>query len=71
LRLVGVGLVLGAAGSLWFGQALRTLLFNVRPADLVTYGWVSLVFVGVALAACALPARRAAGVDPMVALRGE
>jgi len=71
LVLVAVGLALGAGGALLFGRTLRTLLFNVAPTDLLTYGMVSLAFVGVAAVACALPARRAASVDPLVALRGE
>jgi putative ABC transport system permease protein len=71
LVLVAAGLAIGAAGSLLFGQALRTLLFNVRPTDLMTYALVSVAFVVVAGLACALPARRAATVDPMIALRGE
>jgi putative ABC transport system permease protein len=71
LRLVAVGLVIGAAGALLLGETLRTLLFNVAHTDVLTYALVAVVFVMVALVACALPARRAAGVDPMVALRGE
>lgn len=71
LVLVAIGLGIGAAAALVFGQALRTLLFGVTPTDLLTYGMVSMTFVAVAAAACALPARRAASVDPLVALRGE
>jgi predicted permease len=71
LVLVAVGLALGTGGALLFGRTLRTLLFDVAPTDLLTYGIVSLAFVGVAAVACALPARRAASVDPLVALRGE
>jgi predicted permease len=71
LRLVAVGLVIGAAGAVLLGETLRTLLFNVAHTDVLTYALVAVAFVMVALVACALPARRAAGVDPMVALRGE
>jgi putative ABC transport system permease protein len=46
------------------------LLFNVAPTDALTYGAVALAFVVVAVLACAVPARRAATVDPMIALRG-
>jgi hypothetical protein len=63
--------IIGAAGALLLGETLRTLLFNVAHTDVLTYGLVAVAFVAVALVACALPARRAAGVDPMVALRGE
>jgi putative ABC transport system permease protein len=70
LLLVALGLAAGVGGALLCGQVLRTLLFNVAPTDLLTYVLVSLVFVAVAAVACALPARRAASVDPLVALRG-
>jgi hypothetical protein len=50
---------------------LRTLLFNVAHTDELTYGLVAVEFVAEALVACALHERRAAGVDQMVALRGE
>jgi ABC-type antimicrobial peptide transport system permease subunit len=45
-------------------------LFNVAPTDVLTYVVVSMAFLAVAGMACALPARRAAAVDPMIALRG-
>ena len=70
LALVVAGLALGVIGALVFGQTLRALLFNVQPTDLLTYGLVSIAFVAVAVIACALPARRAASVDPMTAQRG-
>jgi hypothetical protein len=65
------GAVFGAAASLLAAQALRSLLFGVTPLDPISLGGAPLVLVAVALAACYLPARRALGVDPLVALRDE
>jgi putative ABC transport system permease protein len=69
--MVATGMVIGWAGSLVVTRYLRSLLYDVKPTDPATFVAVSLVLVGVALAACYLPARRAANVDPMVALRQE
>lgn len=70
-KLVGIGLVIGLAGSLAGSRLLRALLFEVSPQDPVTLVVVAVVLVSVAVAACWIPARRAARVDPMVALRCE
>jgi predicted permease len=67
--LVGAGLALGAVGALLLASTISTLLFGVEPTDLATYAGVALVLVAVALLACYLPARRAASVDPLIALR--
>ena len=69
LVLVSLGLGLGMAGAWISGGALRALLFGVTPTDPVTYVLVAAAFLLVALLACAMPARRAASVDPMLALR--
>ncbi len=71
LFLVGVGAAVGLAGALGLTRLLASLMFHVSPADLLTYVTVSLVLLAVALLACALPALRAARVDPTVALRYE
>lgn len=69
LQLVLVGLALGCAGALVLAGVLSTMLFGIQPTDGVTFVGVGLVLTAVAAVACLVPARRAASVDPMVALR--
>jgi putative ABC transport system permease protein len=69
LQLVLIGLAIGLGGALILSQVLATLLFGVEPTDGITFVAVSMVLVAVAAVACLVPARRAASVDPMVALR--
>jgi ABC-type antimicrobial peptide transport system permease subunit len=64
---IGVGLLLAPALTL----LVRRMLVGISPTDPVTFGSVAALLLGVALAACWLPARRAARVDPMIALRAE
>ena len=66
---VGVGVGLGAAAVLM--QLMRSLLFGVSPVDLFTYVTIPALLLGCAAVASYLPARRAAAVDPVVALRAE
>jgi len=68
-RLVVVGLAIGTAVSLGATRLLRSQLFGVQPADPFSYVAVAMLLSLVALAACYVPARRAAAVDPMIALR--
>ncbi len=68
---VGVGLFAGVVGALAIGRLLRSLLYEISPHDPLTILAVSAVVVTTAVAACYLPARRAARVDPMTALRYE
>jgi putative ABC transport system permease protein len=70
-RLVLVGLAVGVPISLASSRLLRSQLFGVQAADPLSYVAVSLLLATVALAACYIPARRAAAVDPMRALRQE
>jgi len=71
LKLVGAGTVLGLMGAMASTRLLRSLLFDVGPADPLTFVAVPLLLAFVTLLACWLPSRRAAKVDPMVALRYE
>jgi putative ABC transport system permease protein len=71
MGIVAIGLALGVGGAMGSGQLLRSLLFGVSPDDPGTYVAVVGVLLAVALLASWLPARRAARVDPMVALRTE
>jgi putative ABC transport system permease protein len=71
LTLTCIGLVIGLAGALAATRVIRSLLYDVSPADPLTFVCVGLLLAGVALLACYLPARRAARIDPMVALRYE
>ena len=71
MLLVGVGLSIGVAGALAVTRILSGLLFGVTPTDVPTYIAVSVLLATVALAACAIPARRAMRVDPIETLRYE
>jgi putative ABC transport system permease protein len=71
LTLTASGVVIGLAGAFVLTRLLAALLFGVRPTDALTFTSVSLTLVIAALVACYLPARRAAKVDPLVALRSE
>jgi len=68
---VVIGVVVGVAGAIAVGRAMRTLLFNVAPADPVTFVAMPVLLGAVALVACLVPARRAFDVEPMNALRAE
>jgi predicted permease len=69
LRMAIAGAAIGVVGSLIVSRFITTLLYGVPPADPLTFAGAALLFVGVALLACYLPALRATKVDPMVALR--
>ncbi len=68
---VAAGLGAGLAGALMMTRVVARLLFAVEPTDPITYGAVIGVLAAVAALACLAPARRAAAIDPMRALRAE
>ncbi|HKW03036.1 MAG TPA: hypothetical protein VJN96_24635, partial [Vicinamibacterales bacterium] len=70
-RLIVVGLVIGAGAAIAAGRALSTLLFGVSAYDPATYAAVVVSVLIVGLAACYLPARRAAAVDPISLLKAQ
>ena len=71
VRLASIGLVAGLAVSFAFTRFLRGMLFGIGSVDWITFASVAATLFLVALAACYFPARRAASVDPMQALRTE
>ncbi|HKA20665.1 MAG TPA: ABC transporter permease [Blastocatellia bacterium] len=68
---VMIGLTAGLAGALLLGRLMSALLYAVAPTDPITFVAVGAVLLGVAAAACFIPARRVTSIDPMLALRSE
>jgi ABC-type antimicrobial peptide transport system permease subunit len=71
LMLTSAGVGIGIAGALALTQTIKSLLFEVSTTDPVIFAAIPLLLVMVALAACYIPARRSARIDPLKALRYE
>jgi len=71
LRLSALGVVIGLVVALGMTGVLKTMLVGVTATDPLTFVSIAALFVGVATVACWVPARRAAALDPNVALREE
>jgi putative ABC transport system permease protein len=69
MAVMSIGLGIGLGGGLALARAVSSLVYGVTIRDPGTYAAVSIVLGATALAACAIPARRASRVDPIVALR--
>jgi putative ABC transport system permease protein len=67
LALIGIGI--GVAGAVALTRYMTTLLFGVKPFDTVTFIGVAIMLAAVVLVACLVPARRAAKIDPLEALK--
>jgi predicted permease len=71
MKVTAIGVLLGIIASLGLTRLIANLLFGVSATDFATFFVLSIILLSVALLACWWPARRASGVDPMVALRAE
>jgi ABC-type antimicrobial peptide transport system permease subunit len=71
VRLTLIGIAAGGAAALVLARLMTSILFGVKATDPLTFGGVALLLCAIALLACYIPARRAASVDPMQALRSE
>ena len=71
VRLTGIGLAFGLACAYLVGRGMQSLVYGVPAFDFMAFGAVAVLLMGSAIAACCVPARRAAWVDPAIALRDD
>ena len=71
MRLAGLGIVIGVVAAFALTRVMQTMLVGVSATDPVTFAAITALFLAVAALACWVPARRAARLDPIVALRTE
>ncbi len=71
MKLAVAGIIVGAVAAFGVTPLMSSLLFGISPLDPLTFILVSLLLLSTALVACSVPAHRAAGADPKVALRYE
>jgi putative ABC transport system permease protein len=69
--IIATGVALGLVGALALTRLLRSLLFGITATDTATYFGISLLLLLISIIACVIPARRAASVDPVLALKHE
>jgi len=70
-KLAVSGAIIGLTIALTLARVLRSLIYNVSPADPMTFISVAILVIAIAMLACYLPARRAAKASPMIALRAD
>jgi len=71
LRLSSVGIAIGLIAAMGLTRAMSSMLVSIRPTDPMTFASIVVLFFAIAAVACGIPALRASGLDPMVALRND